>query len=532
MKRLLLVFLAIILVGTVIFSGCGEPAPSTPTGTTPAASPTATGVQPVSGGTLRCLANGIPSNLGYPPQKSPADNYYMLPVIERVCDWDEGGNIIPMLAKSWDVDDQALTITWHLQPGVKFHDGTAWNAEALRWNYQLAIDNNRLTDAKYVQSLEVKDELTLVMHLTAFNWTMLENYGVLMQPISPTAYENSGTTDEARIDWARAHAVGTGPFTVSEFQRDVVIKFVKNPNYWQPGLPYLNGIELWNIPDPMVAAAKIEAGEADMWFAVSSVQNILDLQDKGFQIVWGPGMFVMLLMDSNNPDSPLYIKEVREAIEYAIDRPTLAGMLGQGLFEPLHQMASSKWAGYVPGYDPRPFSPSKARQLLEGAGYGVGFTIKMMATSAGTDAVAALQSNLGDVGIIVEPDIADLGRYLGSVFQTGFTDTVFSMAGINPSCTDLYTHYGPSPVTFRTGNIWKSPEYIAKCNEGLDPQYKTAAAAMDKIREAIRQAGEDAMIIPLWRTAECSISQTYVHTDYPKIHGIIWTPVDDWMEAH
>ena len=537
MKRLLLVFLAIILAGTIIFSGCGEPAPGTSTGTatgTPTASqtPTPTGEQIVRGGTLRVVTGAIPNNLGYPPDKAPSDNYYMLPVIERLCDWDEGGNVIPMLAESWDVDDEALTITWHLQPDVKFHDGTSWNAEALRWNYQMAIDNARLTDAQYVESLEVRDELTLVMHLTAFNWTMLENYGVLMQPISPTAFESSGTTEEERIEWARANAVGTGPFTVSEYQRDVVIKFVKNPDYWQEGLPYLNGIELWYIPDPMVAAAKIEAGEADMWFAVSQVQNIVDLQEKGYQIVWGPGMFVILLLDSNNPDSPLYVKEVREAIECAIDRPTIADMLGQGLYEPLHQMASSTWPGYVPGYDPRPFDPDRARELLELGGFATGFNIKMMATSTGADAVAALQSYLGDVDIIVEPDIADLGRYFGAVFATGFTDTVYSMAGINPSGTDLYVHYGPSPVTFRTGNIWKSPEYLALCNEGLDPQYKSAAEAMPKIREAIRQAGEDAMLIPLWRTAECSISQTYVHTDYPEIHGIIWTPVDDWMEAH
>lgn len=530
MKKLLIICIALILVSIPVFTSCGGEKETT------TATPTAG--QPVSGGTLRCVAGAIPNNLGYPPEKAPSDNYYMLPVIERVCDWDEGGNIIPVLAKSWDVDDQALTITWHLQPDVKFHDGTDWNAEALRWNYQLAIDNARLTDAQYIDSLEVKDELTLIMHLNAFNWTMLENYGVLMQPISPTAFETAGGTIPANSDierskeWARANAVGTGPFTVSEFQRDVVIKFAKNLDYWQEGLPYLDSIELWFIPDPMVAAAKIEAGEADMWFAVSSVQNIIDLEDKGYQIVWGPGMFVLLLMDSNDPDSPLYIKEVREAIEYAIDRPTIAEMLGQGLFEPLHQMASSTWPGYVEGYDPRPFNADKARELLEEAGYGDGLTIKIMATSTGTDAVAALQSYLGDVGITVEPDIADLGRYFDAVFFTGFSDIVYSAAGINPSCTDLYIHYAANPVTFRTTNIWKSPEYIALCNEGLDPQYKTAAQAISVIREAIRQAGEDAIFIPLWRTAECSISQTYVHTDYPKIHGIIWTPVDDWMEAH
>jgi peptide/nickel transport system substrate-binding protein len=537
MKRLLLVFLAVILAGAMIFISCGEPT-ATPTGTTtpttPTAtqSPTATGPQVQTGGTLRCVAGAIPANLGWPPEKAPSDNFYMLPVIERLCSWDEEGNFVPVLAESWDVDTQGLTITWHLKEGIKFHDGTDFDAEALRWNYQLALDYSRLSDGQYVESLEVVSKYVLTMHLTAFNWVMIENYGVLMQPISPTAFQNSGATDEERIAWARTHAVGTGPFTVADFQRDVVIKFVKNPNYWQEGLPYLDAIELWFIPDPMVAAAKIEAGEADIWFAVSQVQNILDLQDKGFQIVWGPGMFVLLAMNSADPESYFAIKEVREAIEYAINRPALADMLGQGLYEPLHQMASSTWPGYVQGYNPRPFDPAKAREKLEEAGLSAGFTMKILGLSTGADAIAAIQSYLGDVGITVEPDIADLGRYFGAAFATGWEDAIFTASGINPSATDLYTHFGPSPVTFRTGNILKSPEYIAACNAALAPQYLNAADAIDKIREAIRQAGEDAMLIPLWRTAECSISWTYVHTDYPTIHGIIWTPVDDWMEAH
>ena len=88
-------------------------------------------------------------------------------------------------------------------------------------------------------------------------------------------------------------------------------------------------------------------------------------------------------------------------------------------------------------------------------------------------------------------------------------------------------------MTFRTGNIWKSEQYLALCEEALDPTtYGSIAAAIPKIREAVRQAGEDAMIIPLYRSAEAAIFQPYVHTDYPIIHGIIWTPYDDWMEAH
>ncbi|MBN1161647.1 MAG: ABC transporter substrate-binding protein [Dehalococcoidales bacterium] len=538
MKKFLVIPAALILVCILVFSGCGgdetsTPATTTPTQTTPTTTEPTTppAGTPVYGGTLRCVSGAIPNNLGYPPEKAPSDNYLMLPVLERVAEWDEDGNMIPVLAESWETDADALTITWHLIQGVKFTDGTDWNAEALRWNFQLGIDHNTLTDGQYVESLEVVGEYALTMHLNSFSWMMVENYG-LIQVISPTAFESSGTTDEARTEWARANAVGTGPFTVAEWMRDDHIKFEKNPDYWQEGLPYLDAIEIRYIPDAMVAAATMEAGDADLWMAVSTVQNIIDLQDQGLKINWGPGMFVTLLPDSSNPDSPLAIKEVREAIEYGLNRPAIAEMLGQGLYEPLHQMASSTWPGYVEGYDPRPYNPEIAIGLLDQAGKSAGLTLKVMATSAGTDAVAAIQSYLGEVGITIEPDIADLGRYFGAVFGTGWTDLVFTASGINPSTTDLFIHYGPSPMTFRTGNIYKSPEYLALCAEALDPMYTNVLEALPKIKEAIRQAGEDAMIVPLWRTAEACIMQTYVHSEYPKIHGIMWSPEDDWMEAH
>lgn len=524
MKKFLLIPLMVILVTGLLFSGCAEEEEEE------AVTPS-TGEE-VYGGTLRCISGAIPNVLGYPPEKAPSDNFYMLPVIERLCEWDTEGNIIPWLAESWKIDSEALTITWYLREGIKFHDGTDWNAEALRWNYQLGLDTGRLTDGQYIESLEVVDEHTLTMHLTQITWVMLENYGLLMQPISPTAFENSGATEEERIAWARTHAVGTGAYTVAEWQRDDHIKFVKNPDYWQEDLPYLDAIEIRYIPDPMVAAAAMEAGEADMWFAVSQIQNILDLQEKGLKLNWGPGMFSTILFDSSNPESIFADKKIREAVEYALDRPAIAEMLGQGLYEPLHQMASSTWPGYVEGYDPRPYNPDKARELLDEAGYSDGFETTLMLTEAGTDAGSAIKAYLGEVGIDVELDVADIGRYFGAVFGTGFTDMVFTASGINPSATDLYTHYGPSPATFRTGNIYKSPEFLQKCNDALDPTYKSSAEAMPKIKEAIRQAGEDAMICPLWRTAEAGIMQVYVHSDYPLIHGIIWTPQNDWMEAH
>lgn len=488
-----------------------------------------------TGGVLKFIRGTFPSNLGYRPEFWPVDTIYALPVIERLAEWgDTKGTPTPVLAESWEGDPQNKTITWHLRKGVKFHDGTDFNAEACRWNFQLQIDHGGLPQSGLVKSMEVVDEYTLKMYLSDYNRMLIqgEDYSWAMM-ISPTAFEQAGGGDfEKSKEWARTHSVGTGPFKVSEFQRDTIIKYVKNENYWRKGMPYLDGMEVRYIPDPVTSQAIMEAGEADAWADVGYVKGILELEKKGFKINWGPGMFWSLLPNSSDPNSPFAKKEVREAIEYALDRPAIAKAIGFGTYEPLHQIASSTWPGYVPGYDPRPYNPDKAKELLAAAGYPNGLDIKILCLNDPTsmDSVTMMKSYLDAVGIRVTPDPADMGRYFGSVFALGWSDLVFAASGINPSTTDLFIHFGPNPMTFVTGNIKKSPEYLALCDRALhtydDDEY------IELVKQIVKQAGEDAMIIPIFRSSQAMVMAPYVHSDYIIIHGVIWTAYDDWMEAH
>jgi ABC-type transport system substrate-binding protein len=544
-----IVWLIIVLLMLTAVISCGEeeettteptttePTTTEPTKETPTTTTAPTTTKPVAGpeygGTLRVISDTMPAVLGYPPEFGMT-GLFLTPTLEKLLVWDENGNFVPCLAESWEADPEALTITWHLRKAVKFHDGTDWDAEALRWNFQINLDHNTLTDGEYVKSLEVVDDYTLKMYLTEFNWMMFQNYGWMFS-VSPTAFKNAGATEEERVEWARLNSVGTGPFIISDFKRDTYLKFVKNENYWREGMPYLDGLELRLITDPMVAAAALEEGEADEWVAVSAVQNIVDLESKGFKINEGPGMFNALLFPSADPSSPFSDKKVREAVEYAIDRPTLAQMLGQGWFEPLYQMSSNTAPSYIEGYNPRPYNPEKARELLEEAGYANGFSIILMGPSYlanAREAMTAIQSNLRDVGIIAEIDVADFGRFLGQVFGTGWEDLVYSPSGINPDSSDLFIHYGPNPMTYKPASMYKSPEYLALCNEALDPKFQSPAEAMPTMKEAIRQAGEDAMIVPLYRSAQVSIYYPYVHTNYLKIHLATWNVFEDWMEEH
>ena len=485
--------------------------------------PATTPSQPVKGGILRAIRNNFPKVLGYPTEMAPIDNIFAIPVAERLLKWDEKGNLIPDLSESWKDDPTNKTVTFFLRKGVKFHDGTPFNAEAVKWNLQLRMDANRLMYGSLIKSMEVIDEYTLRINVTAYNNQLSYNYGWITMH-SPTAIKNNTK------EWARTHPVGTGPFTLVDFQRDVVVKYKKNDDYWRKGYPYLDGIEVRYIPDMMTATAMMEAKQADMWMDVRFIQNVLDLQKKGLKVNWGPGMFWALLPNSTDAKSPYANKKVREAIEYALDRPAIAKMIGLGTYEPLHQMAPSDFPGYVKGYNPRPYDPKKAKQLLAEAGYPNGFKTEILAAVIEQDFAAAIQAYLAAVGIEAKVDIADPARYGTKVFTEGWNHLALAASGINPDGTDLYIHFGSEPMTYRTGSIKKSPEYLALCEDAFHTYEKDKELA--KIKQMVKQGGEDAMVIPIYRSAQAGVLQPYVHSDYVKIHTVIWDAYNDWMEKH
>ncbi len=295
--------------------------------------------KPQHGGTLRRLAIAFPRILGYPEEFAPIDAGFASVALERLVGWDEKGNLSPELAAAWEGDPKNRTITWHLRKGVQFTDGTEWNAEALKWNYESRLRAGRLTNGQAVRSLEVIDGHTLRMHLKSYDRMMIHNYGWSVM-ISPAAFEKAGGGDlEKSKAWARLNPVGTGPFKIVDFQRDVFIRCRRNDNYWRDNLPYFDGIEYRLIPDLMIASAMMQANEADM-LTNADVRTALDLEALGFKVNWGTGLLMALLPNSADPDSPFADKRVREAVEFAVNRPALAQMIGYGKYEPLTQLAS------------------------------------------------------------------------------------------------------------------------------------------------------------------------------------------------
>ena len=258
--------------------------------------------KPIYGGILRQIDANGPRVLGWLPEMGPGDEIAVMPGVERMMEYTNADKQIrPLLAEKVDVDRNKKTLTFHIRKGVKFHDGSDLTAEVAAFWYKTYKDVKRLQFGPTVSSIEVVDTYTMVLNLSDFKNQFLDGLGWV--PIySKVAWDKAGGGDfEKSKAFARANCIGTGPFKLAEYKRDDYIKWTKNENYWQKGKPYLDGIEVRFIPDPVTASAKMQAKEADMWYQLP-VKNQAELEKKGFVRQSGFGLARVIYINNKNPD--------------------------------------------------------------------------------------------------------------------------------------------------------------------------------------------------------------------------------------
>jgi len=404
---------SIILFLLVVFllAGCGEPTPSASPTTPP---PT---TESKYGGELIYVRNTGLSILGA-PMDMPSFSWYnqiILPVLEPIIVLDAQGNPAPWLAKSIDIAPDGKTITFNLNSGIKFQDGTDFDAAAVKYNFESVINANVAGSDVFsnVTSMDVVNPLTLRLSLTKYDARLLPGLAMstIGQIASPTALAKPATADNA----AELHLVGTGPFLFDSWQRDQFVRFTKWDGYWQDGKPYLDAIEFRNNPDVPTSLLSLKAGEVN-WVENVDPSDFIAMQAEGFTGYIATGIFFIfsILPDSNNPDSPLSKLEVRQALQHAIDREGMAQGIGQGTMNAIYQHGVAKDPWFVKDQPQLEFNPDKARQLLADAGYPEGFTITLISdVRARKDQVTAVQSYWQDVGVKTILDVADVPRITG-----------------------------------------------------------------------------------------------------------------------
>jgi peptide/nickel transport system substrate-binding protein len=390
--------------------------PPTSTATTPA-TPT-----PVKGGGFIMIRNTTISVLGAPQDEPTQTGTYLLqsPALETLVLTDDNEQIIPWLAQSVDTSADGKTITFNLRKGVKFHDGTDFNAAAVKYNLEAAIKANAAGTANLanVTSMDVVDDYTFRMTLKQYDARLLLSMAQLGYAVmcSPTALAKATTPENA----AKDHMVGTGPFKFDSWAKDQYIKFVRNDNYWQPGKPYLDTFEIRNNANVANSLLSFQAGEVNMVENIDPSQYF-SLKDQGYTVAIPNLAFVFSMdPDSANPDSPFSKLEVRQALEYAIDKVGMAQGIGKGTQYPALQLAADNDPWFIKGYPDRKFDVAKAKALLTQAGYPNGFSYTLIAdVRMRQDQTVAIQSYLKDVGMNMTMDVAD-GTRMTSLQQNGW----------------------------------------------------------------------------------------------------------------
>jgi len=523
MKRLSLL-LTVLLISLVVFISCGEavpaPAPAPAPAPVPAPAPTPAADQPQYGGTLRAITTALPANIGYMPTMASDGQQRSSMWAERLMDVDLKGDLVPCLAESWNTSPDGLTITFNLRKGVKFHDGTDFNADAVKWNYQLVWDAKILPDNQFLQSIDMVDPSTIKFTLNKPNSIMLM---ALWRPwmFSPTTTQTNGK------EWAVTHPVSTGAFKVTEYQRDVLIKMEKNPNYWREGRPYLDGIELRLVKDPATCSMMMQSGQADMWIQ-ATVQESADLRDKGFKVLTGVSTFNVLAPDSLNAGSPLADIKVREAVEYALDRPAIAKALGFGFAIPMDRLAPPNTAGYDANFKPRTYDVAHAKQLLADAGYPNGFGTTLLLMATGQNLGTVIQNYLNAVGIRVKLEVADSGKYYAAQQAQGWQGLLLTVVAISPEYSVAFTHHFSKTPDVKFVSLAKTDQFLALVDKTLQAKDTTSMRAATK--EMVTQGAMDAMIIPITNNPVMTPVQENVHTTYTQVmYWTGWKICDDWL---
>jgi peptide/nickel transport system substrate-binding protein len=521
--------LALILVLLLVLPACSSSTSSSTTSvaTTPAVSQTTTAVKPVttapaggpvSGGKFTMVRNTGITKVGAPSDTKTDTQTYSLasPIIETLFIVDAQDRIVPLLAESVDVAADGLSVTFKLRKGVKFHDGTDFNAEAVKYNLEnvkaaqvsgaAALDN--------VTSYDIIDSYTIKINLKAFDATFLMNLaqsgiGVMISPAAlakPTTPENAG----------KDHLVGTGPFIFDSWSLNQYMRMKKNPNYWQPGKPYLDAIEIRNMPDYTTSVMAFKAGEVDMVESIDPAQYN-ELKSQGYAVGIPQGLaFVFSFRTANkDPNSPFSKKEVREALWYAVDREGLTAGLGKGTYNVANQLAAPQQGWYIKDYPNRKYDVAKAKQLLAQAGYPSGFKSVLHGDVRGRqDDLVALQKYFLDIGIDCTLDVADVAR--SSTFATQGFDGILQSGFPNWSSFTSWMNVWLNPVqTFPTMQFpdgWAASWQAVRSEPDYDKR-------MAKMQALLKQVYDGSLVIPwMWD------SPRYVLNS--KIHNLSWDDVD------
>lgn len=397
---------------------------------------------------------------GEPDQLDPSKTsaYFSFEVLENVYDTlvepDANLAMRPALAESWDVTPDQLTWTFHLRPGVKFHDGSPLTADDVVFTYRRIIDEelSNVDKLSAVTDVRATNPATVIIRLKQPTPNLLTNLG---------GFKGMAIVQRKNVESGQiaTHPIGTGPFSFEDQKSGDSITLNANPDYWG-GAPKVSGVIFRFIPEKSTALSALQAGEID-WTDSIPTQRVNQLSDDdsvNLAVTPSNDYWYLALNEARKPWNDV---RVREAIAYAIDRDAIVAATSYGTAAN-NQLAIPEGNPWYTGYDKYRYDIEQAKRLLSEAG-ATPKNLDMLVTNEYPETVTAAQiiaDNLAPLGITVNIRTLDFATWLDEQNSGHFDMLMMGWLGnIDPDDFYYAQHHTTAPATRRSSPTPKSTAF-------------------------------------------------------------------------
>lgn len=303
---------------------------------------------------------------------NPSQLFAQSMVYEPLVSYGDGGELKPHLAESWEISEDGKDYTFHLREDVKFFDGTSFNAEIVKKNFDTILNHMDLHSwlgfLSKISSTEVIDEYTFKMTLTEPYYPTIQELAVVrpVRFLGEAGFPEDGDTSKGVVE-----SVGTGPWILEEYKTDEYAIFKRNENYWGE-LPEVEKIQVKVIPDAETRVLAFEKGELDLIYGEGVITldafKQLESTDKYETTISDPVATRELVMNSNREQ--LSDERVRQALHYGFNKQAMVEGITSGLEEVADFILPTNLP-YTSDIDVRSidYDVEKAEELLDKAGW-------------------------------------------------------------------------------------------------------------------------------------------------------------------
>ncbi len=430
-------------------------------------------------------------------------------VFDHLATYDYDGEVIPELAKSWEFSEEGDEVTFYLREDVQFHDGTKFDAQAVKFTFDRVLDPETASPYRekfndMIEGIEVVDDYTVRFDLTSPNAAFIDLYIIdnAAMIISPASVEKYGEDVDL-------NPVGTGPFEFDQYKQANFVRLTKNEGYWR-GAPRLDEVLFKPIPEIQSRIAELETGGVDLIFRVPPEQlNNLENQE-GIKVEKSPypsirGMWF-------NAEREMFKnKNLRKALAYGVNADDIQKALLEGVAIPGKSVVPVESWAYneeVPKYS---HDLEKAKELLEEAGWvdedndgvrekdGEELSFTIMSPDGrylrDKEISEAVTHTWKEIGVNAQTEVLEWGGFIDKLYAQEF-GMVF--LGWMQSTFEPAKFFDPLVKTGGRANFfgYSNPELDELLNEGITTfETEERGEIYEKAQEVFM---EDAGFIPLF----------------------------------